>query len=251
MKITIAHCAVILVLVISCKRKPENLPDTPPPETTSNVSVAEKLYHGIITTEIRLVQAYGPLTTQSLIAAFLYSVTMKYYGIDSPGTYYVQDAPGVFSGIVSLNGDSLLFESYRYYVQKVPADLSRQHWEFSGNDVISAFAFSDSLSAPVGPDINAIPGIISKSMGVILPLTGIENIKAASVFIKDGYTATSIHELDVDNPVVAFSPSQLSEISGECVFHIRFTNYQIITIGGKNFRFNRNLDIRKLITLVQ
>lgn len=207
------------------------------------------------------------------------SVATSFYGVFTTGVYATQVAPGIIyqsincrawvgnqpsqemntnysvkAGRITLNGDSLLYNSSSKYYQQnfsVPVNLDTEIWNVQGGNGISAFTHSNSVATPSFTGEENLPDSVSKSAGVTILINDVSSTSYAVIYLMDDASRAARFQLKPGNNILTFSPQQLSFLkttnNGE--IYILLQNTMAYVYGSKDFQFQRENQFTKKLKI--
>jgi hypothetical protein len=208
------------------------------------ITTTATTFHGFMTAQNFSIDMNGISLTDLQASAYFYSVAVSF-----------NTGAGVRAGTVTLNGDSLSFQSTvgNYYSTK-PLNQSQQVWQVSGDNTIPAFTFSSGLLPPSADNLHLIPKTISKSAGLNFSITNLKNYNSGVFVITDGTSSSSgtiFQSVTGTAHNVAFSSSNLAALATGTTGLITFQlmNEVQAATGGKDFKFSNDLIVSKSVTI--
>jgi hypothetical protein len=268
-RLFIATC-IICAVILSCKKKDKDPPKTNTTTTTGGTTTGGTTTGGSTTggsgntagTPTNATTFVGIFTTaQSSLS--IPGLTMA---LPSAEVYFsstpVADADpntGTNVNSVTLNGEVLTYASDSSGVysstNSVGMNLNTQAWLIDGANGIPSFTTNNGLPDPSGLNTANVPSTISKAAGVTINLGTLSNLKSGQLIITDGTSSTSgIILMPLSNGAqnITLSSGQLNGFTAgnqQASIIIMLENSEARNIGGKNFKFIKQVQYVKGITI--
>jgi hypothetical protein len=163
-----------------------------------------------------------------------------------------------FVGTVRLNGDSLSFSEGDYFTNTTTSSViaAQDVWMADGGNGFPHVQLQNSILKPVFQNLSGVPKQVSLSSGFSFDVSA-SNARRGVIALTDQNTQGSSTPktysvpLQTGNNHVEITPSNLSGMitTSNALMYLVIENYTTATIQGKDFKFGRQVEAIKSITL--
>jgi len=237
-------CLFIILLFTLCHKK-DDKPATTSANSNTNNNPNTPCY-GFLTVSNYTTEAFGQSYSSAVSRAFF----------SSQASSYMNYSASVKVGDVSLNNNSLTYDSLYYgyssYLDTIPVS---EAWSVNGANGIPSFTYANSEVFP-SCDAVTLPDTIKKSAGFSVNISNVENITSGTFIVYDGsgsLTGSFTTSLHSGNNSISITPANLGNLTtnlSNAMLIVELENATVVSFSGKSFKFIHEAQKGRIMIIV-